>query len=306
MCTQFSDAFTGTSLGLNWRVAFGAFSESGGAARGTAHDTYAVWAGTPAADSTVTATLGAATAGTYAGVIARANTAEPEIDQYAAYVDPSNTVGLGRRNDWSYTTLATGPVVGSGAHTLGLTVSGSGPVKLSVTLDGATVITFTDSSPEALATGSAGIFDFEGASRPFEDFSVAASCTPPPPVVCGDSVCSPGQACDNGVCLPLGCGNDVCDAGEDCITCPLDCPCVVDVCGNGFCEFGNRETCASCSVDCGSCPPATCGDGLCFPQETCVDCPFDCGICVCGNDTCDPGETCANCANDCGLCVPPT
>jgi hypothetical protein len=171
-------------------VAFGAFSEGGGVAFGTAHDSYAVWIGSPGADVSVAVTLGQETADSYVGVIGRANVAEPEATHYTAYFDPGNAVGLARRNDWSYTALGSGPVVSGGTHQLGLIVSGSSPVELTVTLDGVAVITTTDASADALtAAGSAGIFDFEGSSRRFQDFSVApAVCTPPPAPSCGDGM----------------------------------------------------------------------------------------------------------------------
>jgi hypothetical protein len=335
---QVSDDFTGTSLGPNWRVAYGAFSESGGAARGTGHDSYAVWVGSPPADASVTVTLGAPTTPTFVGVIGRANPAEPEVDHYATYVDHSNTINLARRNDWSYTELATGPVVSGGGHKLGLTMSGSGPVKLQVTLDGAAVITATDSSPQALTkAGSAGIFDFDGASRPFQDFTVAAgSCNPPPPPSCGDGACNGTEDCDScpadcGSC-PAVCYDGECEPGETCESCPADCGPCLPTCGDLHCDRDRGENCENCFRDCGTCTPSTCGDSVCNGTEDCASCPFDCGPCAsfcgndictlrdencrtcpldcgdcaatCGNGTCDPAENCVSCPDDCGLCRP--
>jgi hypothetical protein len=70
------------------------------------------------------------------------------------------------------------------------------------------------------------------------------------------------------------------------------------VCGNGQCELG--ETCRTCSIDCGPCPPAVCGDGKCEDAETCQTCPDDCGRCpICGDDICQPTENHQTCPQDC-------
>lgn len=45
-------------------------------------------------------------------------------------------------------------------------------------------------------------------------------------------------------------------------------------CGDGMCNAGAGETCASCEADCGTCPD-TCGDGVCDPGDD-VNCPADC------------------------------
>jgi hypothetical protein len=168
----FVDDFAGTSLSSSWRVVHGAFGVSGGAAHGTAADSYAVWTGTPDANAPIGVTLGPSASPTYAGVIARANSAVADRDHYAAYLAPDGTVDLARRNDYVYSYLGFGPRAGPGAHTLTLTATGANPVTLTVALDGTTVITASDSSAQALASGRAGIFDFDGASRPLEHFTI--------------------------------------------------------------------------------------------------------------------------------------
>jgi cysteine-rich repeat protein len=61
------------------------------------------------------------------------------------------------------------------------------------------------------------------------------------------------------VCAPLCPPNTTCDP-----TAPK--------CGDGICD-GPRESCRTCSADCGACGPI-CGDGFCDPGETCPgDCP---------------------------------
>lgn len=69
--------------------------------------------------------------------------------------------------------------------------------------------------------------------------------------------------------------------------------------------------------DGGTTPTDPCGDSSCGANETCDTCPIDCGLCpppsktdggapvaFCGNLVCDGtnGETCATCPYDCGEC----
>jgi len=97
--------------------------------------------------------------------------------------------------------------------------------------------------------------------------------------------------------------NGVCDAdlGETCETCAIDCGECPPECGDDSCDFIIDEDCQSCPADCGPC----CGDNNCLAEhgETCATCPADCGSC-CGNDDCeaDLGEDCGTCAADCGAC----
>ncbi|CAN98241.1 MULTISPECIES: SdrD B-like domain-containing protein [Sorangium] len=99
----------------------------------------------------------------------------------------------------------------------------------------------------------------------------------------------------------LSCGNGVCGGDESCSSCAVDCGTCPPVCGNGTCEAG--EDCGSCSADCDVCPPV-CGDGTCDASESCSTCADDCGACppVCGNGTCEAGEDCGTCSDDCGAC----
>ena len=82
------------------------------------------------------------------------------------------------------------------------------------------------------------------------------------------------------------------------MNCPMDCN---TCCGDGFCDAGLGETCATCAEDCGTC----CGDDYCdIPLgENCKNCAEDCGQC-CGNGICDSdlGENCLNCRTDCKTC----
>jgi hypothetical protein len=75
------------------------------------------------------------------------------------------------------------------------------------------------------------------------------------------------------------------------------------ICGNGQCELG--ETCRTCLVDCGQCPPAVCGDGKCEDAETCESCPSDCGKCpICGDGICQTNENFQICPQDCPNVLP--
>jgi len=69
-------------------------------------------------------------------------------------------------------------------------------------------------------------------------------------------------------------------------------------CGNGVCE--PEETADTCIDDCG-----VCGDGICSASEDCdcEDCSdeWDC-TCVAGGDCTDPGENCSTCPEECGIC----
>ncbi len=131
----------------------------------------------------------------------------------------------------------------------------------------------------------------------------------------------PGEDCDEvgDVCVPLVCNNDtVCDPGEDCNNCSNDCFSGSGaVCGNNVCETANGEDCLSCPGDCngtqGGRPSNRycCGDGStgqgavdCSDNRctgsgnTCTSTPAQ-GSC-CGDGTCEGSEDSCNCAVDCG------
>jgi len=147
-------------------------------------------------------------------------------------------------------------------------------------------------------------------------------------VRCGDMICTPdvedcticpadcGQCCGDGFCDVLG--------GETFGTCSFDCPFSPN-CGDGTCDSGDPgfEGCGEpqqCEFDCGPCPGACDGNGMCEPGENCIDCPgdncevfCDSGICeppcdgttgpeTCGSGTCDIFENCISCPQDCGTC----
>jgi len=135
----------------------------------------------------------------------------------------------------------------------------------------------------------------------------------------------PGEDCDevNDVCVPLVCViNGTCDLGEDCNNCPADCISGTSsgaVCGNGICEAGDGENCASCAADCngvqtggpsgrfccgdgGGQNPLPCSDPACSTGGwLCTDTPAAGGSYCCGDDVCEGAEDTCNCAVDCGM-----
>jgi hypothetical protein len=132
-------------------------------------------------------------------------------------------------------------------------------------------------------TGDAAPRCGDGVCRPDLGESVA-SC-PGDCSVCGDRVCSPGEApqvCPEDCCAVqgagAGCGDGLCigyGCGENPESCPQDCG---TACGDGICDRG--ESPEACPVDCA----AACGDCLCEGGESFVDCPVDCG----GGSSCRP------------------
>jgi hypothetical protein len=92
---------------------------------------------------------------------------------------------------------------------------------------------------------------------------------------------------------PRACSDRVDNDGDGLIDYPADPGCrniwdrdeynaPVYVCGDGTCN--GDETCETCEVDCGVCPPI-CGDLVCEDPETCLTCEEDCGICDSCSDT---------------------
>ncbi len=120
------------------------------------------------------ATLTSPIASTYVGVFTRGQGQYAARDHYAAFVNPSGIIKLRRRNNWVYTSdLATGPAFPSGTHVIGVSTAGTNPVQITVTLDGSKVIEYSDSSSSRWASGNkVGIFDYNGAQQPIDDFVV--------------------------------------------------------------------------------------------------------------------------------------
>jgi len=176
----FQDDFDRTgSIGAAWLVARGWFSTNGSAAVSGSGQSYAFWTGTPGDNDTASVRLATPLESTYVGVMVRATTTAPDRDHYAAYVGPDGRVHLARRNGFTYAYLADGPAFPSGSHVLSLNASSSAPVRLVVAVDGVEVLNVSDGSGAALGLGGrAGIFDYNGAGQPVDQFSVTSTSTP--------------------------------------------------------------------------------------------------------------------------------
>ena len=120
------------------------------------------------------------------------------------------------------------------------------------------------------------------------------------------------------------CGDGLCDLGEDCWTCATDCGDCMPYCGNGIlessegCDDGNLSSGDGCTSDC---MLEECGNAFC-DSGTCTSCPTDCtpGERRCGGNrgiqectvtatgcrdwvdvaNCLEGESCRE-----GVCIPP-
>lgn|GEM_PF-2161075 len=128
--------------------------------------------------------------------------------------------------------------------------------------------------------------------------------------VCGDEICQVGEDCadcpvDCGVC-PSNCCSEQATAGCDAADVAA-CVCAED----DYCCTERWDAACAASVEpsgCGMCiASGVCGDGVCDGVESCASCALDCGACppTCDDGTCEPGETCLSCGRDCGVCPPP-
>jgi hypothetical protein len=172
----FTDGFDRTTLGPSWTVARGRFTLSGSAAHGGQRLSYAFWTGTPQTDGTVSVTV-TVPLRTYAGAIARAGSVL-DRDHYAAAIGPDSRVVLGRRSNYEYSSLGTGPVVTSGNHVVSLTVLGTNPATVVVELDGREVIRAIDRTA-GLASGKVGMYDYDGQAT-LDSFTVHPAAGPTP------------------------------------------------------------------------------------------------------------------------------
>jgi Right handed beta helix region len=164
----FSDDFNRTTgLGSNWAVLYGSFTTDGANAVAGAPPTNGDWARLVPAlgtnDYAVSADIALSTGAIYAGVAARSADAS-NIDRtlYSAQLSTDGTVNLYRRNDWSWTLLASAPatVTAGTTYALSLVATGSSPVHLEVWLGGTKRLTFDDSSASRIAAGGVAMVSY--------------------------------------------------------------------------------------------------------------------------------------------------
>ena len=111
---------------------------------------------------------------------------------------------------------------------------------------------------------------------------------------CGNNKCNPDELY---ICKKdcVWCGDGTCQ-NEEIGYCYDDC----EWCGDGYCQ--DKESCDSCSKDCGKCKAfAYCGDDVCNTGECALGCYKDCSISQCENGVCEfqKGENCVTSPNDC-------
>ena len=159
----FDDFNRTTGLGSNWSVFYGSYTTDGAhAISGT--PTQGNWAKLTAALGTnnysVAADLIVPAGSLYSGLVARSSdSANFDRNLYSAQISTDGNVYLYRRNEWTWTQLAStaGGIVAGTSYNLKLLVSGSSPVHLEVWLNGTQKISFDDSSAGQITTGVAGI-----------------------------------------------------------------------------------------------------------------------------------------------------
>ena len=170
----FADPLTGSgALGHGWEPCGGGFMRDGTDTDSTAARTCAVAAAPPVSNATATVDIQPSRKATYSGVIVRANPARPAKDNYIGYVNGSGRVRISRRNNGTYTQLGEASIRLdiTRPHRIGLTVSGTSPVELVLTVDGAPAISVTDASPSRLvAPGKAGIYARDNPGAAFDHF----------------------------------------------------------------------------------------------------------------------------------------
>jgi hypothetical protein len=177
----FADDFNRTSgLGTNWRIGSGSFTTDGAFAVSGMPPISGNWArivpslGT--SDYSVTAQLNVPPGSLYSGVVARSSdSVDVDRNLYSALISTDGSVNLYRRNDWSWTHLATAPatITPGTTYTVKLVTTGSSPVHLEVWLGGARQIVFDDASASRLTAGLPAIQNYD-ANVKYDSFRVDA------------------------------------------------------------------------------------------------------------------------------------
>jgi outer membrane protein assembly factor BamB len=184
----FSDDFSRTSgMGGSWDVNHGSFTTDGNFAVSGAPPVSGNWAAVVpslgTSDYSVVARLSVPAGSLFSGVVARSSIAGAfDSDLYAAQISTQGQVNLYRRNSWAWTQLGTASaaIAAGTEYTLELDVSGSSPVQLTVSLNGARAISVADSSASRITSGVPGIENYD-ANVKYDSFVVSGAGSPPPP-----------------------------------------------------------------------------------------------------------------------------
>src|SRR5581483_8490743 len=168
-----------TSLGSNWNVSYGSFALDGANAVSGTPPVNGNWANVVPSigtdDYAVSADLTIPAGSMDNGVVARS--AVPgyfDSDLYAALLATDGNVYLYRRNSWDWTELAdyAAGIASGVSYNLKLSVSGSNPVHLEVSLNGTTVIASDDTDQlKQIQSGIPGIMNYDPGVQ-YADFFV--------------------------------------------------------------------------------------------------------------------------------------
>jgi hypothetical protein len=167
----FFDDFTRTTgLGASWNVTSGgSFTTDGANAVSGANPEN--WARVVPAlgtnDYAVSALLTVPSGSLFSGIVARTATVNTDQTLYAAQLATDGHVNLYRRNDWTWTLLATAAttITANVPYTAKLVVSGSNPVHLEVWLDGTKKLNYDDSSASRVTSGVPGMQNYNGSVK---------------------------------------------------------------------------------------------------------------------------------------------
>jgi hypothetical protein len=164
----FSDEFARTTgLGASWHAWYGAYATNGASAVSGAPPVQGNWASVVPAlgtnDYAVSATVTIPDRALFSGIVARGNSNSFTSDLYSAQIAYDGTIHLYRRNSWSWTHLASASAgtVSGRPYVLQLTVTGTSPVHLEVSLGGTTIITVDDASASRVTSGVPGIENYD-------------------------------------------------------------------------------------------------------------------------------------------------
>ncbi len=180
----FSEDFDrNTGLGTNWQTWDGSYTTDGANAVSGTMTTSGTgnWASvTPSMNTnnySVVANLTVPAGSQDSGVVIRgSNTTDFTSDLYSAQISTSGSVNLYRRNGYNWTLLDSysTPVQAGVSHGLKLLIIGDTPdqgIGLEVWFDGVKVITFVDTSPDAITVGAPGIVNYDGNVK-YDSFGV--------------------------------------------------------------------------------------------------------------------------------------